>query len=555
MAVVTTHGLSAFSYRTQEPEYLAPDIDEIGKLGFTREHYEYDNAYNSAYVDNTPISLLPASAVTGKMQNSFKDDYYYRIHVNPTELQLGNLLSAQQREIEVWNAHFSSKLLSSIGESGTSGLELTEPETAPTTFGVLESRIYDLNISTQGAPVLNAVYTFNFPSESPTLTVTGTLVVIWPFIPQTRFTEQLEWKSDVVPSYNNEQVLALRHAPRQLLDYTFHLNEHQFSCLKAIGMGWSHQMFGIGVWAEATRVGNLSISDTTILFDTSYADYRDDDIILIWESDTKFEAVETLEILADRVNLKLPLTVDYTAPYVMPLRLAYALQGVKFKRGASTYIVARANFQITQSVDLSASLSYDTYKTKDVVTDRTVIQKSLNENIVRRVDIFDNGSGPIEVEVKNGWSEHIQVLNFDITTRSELWAVRGWLHSRYGKQKRFWLPSWNADLVLVSGVSSTSTTLTCTAIDYALYYDTKDIMIQKMDGTRLYNRVLSATTDSNGDEILLLENQVGEDLQVSDVDFISFMSHARFNTDRVRLQHSYADRVRISIPVVETPEE
>lgn len=555
MVAVTTHGTVTMEWRTEDPPNLAPGIHEIGKLGFAREHYTFDISGVSVETDNTPISLLPAAAVTccGK-SHSFVDDYYGRIHINPSIIALGNLLSAQIRDVEVWNSYFSPQLLSSLGESGTDGITLTQPAVPPTTFAELESRVYNLNISTNGSPVINAVYTFNFPLESPTLNVTGRRVVVWPFIPQTQHGETMEWLTDIIPSFNNEQRLALRPEPRQSFTYEFQLDERQFSRAKAICTQWAHRVYGIAVWSEATFIGALSAGATAVFLDTAYADYRENDIFLIWESDTKFEAVENLEVLADRLNLKLPLENAYTNAYVAPLRFARTLQGMDFRRRSDAYAIARGTFLVTQNADLGASVGYDTYRSKDVIPDRTIIVNDIRERISRQVDIFDNGSGPIEIEIKNNWVNNTQVISFDTVNREERWAARQWIHSRRGKQKGFWLPSWNVDLVSVVDVSAASTSLTCLPIGYPLYYGVKDIMIQRTNGTKLYNRILSASTDGSGNELLNLENPVGEDLTVADIEYICFMSHVRFNSDRIEVRHSYAGRATMSIPVIETPE-
>lgn len=557
MAAVTTHGLEDYDvYNKKDPPNLAPGLDEIGKLGFAREHYVQPNELGVATLtDNTPISFQPQAAVTSHgIEHSFLQDYYYRIHINPSTIALGNLLSAQSRNVEVWNSYFNSKLLSSLGQSGTGGITLTQPAIPPITFAALEAHTYVLNISTDGSTVINALYTFNFPDESPTLAVTGRRVVVWPFMPQTRHNESLEWKTDLIPTFNNEQRLALRPEPRQEFTYDFQLDEYQFSRAKAITTRWAHRVYGIAAWAETTYVGALSAGATAVFFDTVNADYRANDIFLIWESDTKFEAVENVEVLADRVNLVLPLENDYTDAYVAPMRFARTLRGINYRRRSNVYATARGTFLVTQNVDLGATVGYDTYRSKDVIPDQTIIVSDPRERISRAVDMFDNGSGPITVEIKNSWVNSTKMITFDTDTRAQRWAARQWIHSRRGRQKAFWLPSWNRDLNSLVDVSAAATSLTCSPIGYPLYYGVKDIMIQLTDGSRYYNRVLSATTDGNGDEILSLESAVGVDLPVADIDMICFMSHVRFDTDKVDIRHDYAGRAVISIPVKETPE-
>ena len=557
MASVTTHGAEVYGvYNKQDPPYIAPGIDEIGKLGFAREHYlSPEPAGKAAVTDNTPISFLPASSIVSHaVQASFLSDYYNRIHVLPGVLNVGNLLSSQSRDVEVWNAYFSGRLLSSISSSGADGVTVSQPESAPTTFGPLESRIYSFSISLNGPPSISSTYTLSFPSESPEIVITGSRVVIWPFMPQTRHTEGLEWKTDIIGTFNREQRLALRAAPRQSFVYEFILDEQQFSRAKAISTGWASRVYGAPVWSELTNVGPISAGASEIFLSTDYADYRAGGLLLIWQSDTELEAVEIVSVLADRLILALPVVSSYTQAYVAPVRLSRTLSGAQYTRRANVYATASVSFLVTENADLGSPSGYDQYRGLDVLHDPQVIIGNPVERIARSVDLFDNGSGPVAVEINNNWISSSKTISFDVDTREQRWSARQFLHSLRGRQKTFWLPSGNRDLIPLSDLGSASTSITCLPIGYSLYYAVTDIMILDVDGSRYYNRILSSTTDGSGNEVLALQNAVGADLLVSDIDSISFMSHVRLDSDKVDIRHEYGGRVTFSVPVKETPE-
>lgn len=493
-------------------------------------------------------------AISGQESRAFFWDFYNRIHLQPSAITLGNLTSSQLRDVTVWNAYTSPKLLSSVDASGTDGITLTQPVAPPTYFAPLEERTYQLNISTNGSPVIDAAYTFVFEGEAPVLSITGRRVVIWPFIPQTRHTEVLEWKTDLLPSFNKEQRLALRAAPRQAFTFEFQLDPYQFSRAKAIATQWAHRVYGIPVWSELTRVGALAAGMTYIPVDTSYADYRDDDLVVLWESDEKFVAVETTTIAAGQINLKLPLEISFTDAYVAPVRFARTPSGMAFDRNAHDITEAKVTFTVTQNADLGAGVGYPQYRGKDVLTDLPVIVGSMTERISRAIDEFDNGSGPVGVDIRNNWVQGRKAITFDTLTRQERWAARQWLHNRRGKQVGFWLPSWTPDLVLVESSPSGSGAIVVRPIGYPLYYGAKDIMIRKTTGEDLFMRVLGGSTDVNGNEQLSLEAPLVAELLMAEVEFISFISHVRLDTDRITLTHSNAGRATINVPIMETPE-
>jgi len=559
MAVVTTYALVDFDARKQ------PRPNEVA--GITDPFFA-DQSYPNRWpmldtealgkvdvTDNLPIDLEPKAAVSSWHMPTFLDDYYFRVHVKPGVIALGNLLSAQVRTVEVWSAYLGPKLLSSIAQSGTEGITFTQPVAPPTYFAALESRTYTVSISTNGPPIVDAIYSFHFPSETPTLSITGRRVVLWPFVPDTGYDETMEWKTDLLDSFNNEQRLALREAPRQTFSHEFLLDEQQFSRAKAIGTQWAHNVYGIAVWDEVTPLLNgLTAGSSFIAFDTANADYRDDDLIMLWASDTNLAALEITTVTPTGVNLKLPLDKNWPKCYIAPLRFARTLSGVEYSRAANKYITAKAQFLVTQNKDLGDNGSFPTYRGKPVMTDRSAVVGDLSEKIVRTIDMFDNGSGPIQIDIASNWVRFMQTISFIKNNKADVWKLRKWIHARRGKQRAFWLPSWNRDLVILQNVASTASSITVSPIGYPLYYTVKDIMIQLLNGTRIFARVTSGSTDNDGNEALSLSAQIGTTFATTDIDFVCFMSHVRFDTDLVTFNHRDVGQVSTSIALAETPE-
>lgn len=554
---ITTHALIVFdTWRPIDAEFSASaetmtPVNVVEPFG----NYSTPAGFFGSLIDNTPISE-PQFSFFGRRGPSFLDDYYFRIHIIPGQLVLGNLLSAQIRNVEVWNSYLDPNLLSSVGQVGTDGITLQQPQTPPTFFAALEARTYTLSINTNGPPVIDATYSFNFQTEQPTLKVTGRRVVLWPFIPETGHDETMEWKTDILPSYKNEQRLALRQAPRQAFRHSFLLDPEQFSRAKAISTQWAHRVYGIPAWAEVSLLeGGLTAGTTFIPFDTSFADYRNDDLILLWSSDKRLIALEITTVTPSGVNLKLPLEENWPECYVAPLRFARTLSGVEYSRTSNEYVVASAAFDVTQNIDLGTDAGFPAYRGKPVMIDRSAVVGDLRERIARTVDVFDNGSGPLLIDTQTDWVRNLQTLSFSKRTRQDIWNLRRWIHARRGRQRGFWMPSWNKDLVILEDVGPTGSALTIRPIGYPLYYGIKDIMIQLRNGTRLFVRATSGATNPEGNEVLALSGQVGTGFTAANVEFACFMTHCRFDSDRVTFRHGDAGRVTVSIPIAETPEQ
>lgn len=557
MAVLTGILIKGLLFTSFNPRISADghDFDRIGFPYFIEDVFSPVLAGPVSYTAD--VSVPARREVPGAKLNSYLQDYYFRVHVRPSEVNLGNMLSAETRQVEVWNAYTVSKNLASITALNADNLNLVDPLSLPDTFSANESRIYTLSIPIEGSPAINATYLFNFPSESPPLRIVGQRVVVWPFVPQTKFRERLEWLTDILQPYAAEQRLALRVAPRQSLQYDFQLDPWQYSRAKALSSAWAFRVYGIGVWAEATRLGAVLSGVTSVNLNTTNADYRANDIILLWESDTKFLAVEITSIASGAISLKKPLAMSFLNAFVMPLRVARTLQGSEFSRSNTDITKMRATFQVDRNKDLAGSgyvSAFPQYRGKDVLIDRSVVLGELSERISRSLDIFDNGSAPIVVIPSRGYMDRRETLTFDPQNRTEVWAMRKWLHARRGKQKTFWLPSWNNDLALVKNILASDITISVKGINYASYYGVTDIMVQRTDGTRAFKRALSGAVDVNGDDVLTLESAFGVAIPISSVAFISFIRHVRFDSDSLDLAHDYAGRVSLTVPVIEVPE-
>lgn len=557
MAVITSYYEGSVLYNRKVSYDQIVGIDNSVSFNNIKPRGFYtigDPAYSSV-TNNLPIDIEPKATLTTSKYPTFFDDYYYRVHVNPNVLDLGNMLSSQSRNVEVWSAYFIDNTLTSITQNATDGITMLEPIAVPTVFNPLESRIYVFNITTNGPPILDADFMFNFASESVDLNVIGRRVVIWPFIPETGAKEGLNWKTDVIGCFSSEQRIALREAPRQSFSYEFLLDNSQFSRAKAITSQWAHRVYGIPVWSEISKIeATVSAGSSFIPFDTTYADYRDYDLVILWSSDTLQEALEINTVIPTGVNLKLPLISSWTNFYIAPLRFARTPSGIEFNRTSNKYIGASSKFEITQNKALPNEGSFPMYRGKVILTDRSAVVGGITERITRTVDTFDNGSGLIEIDIQNNWVRHLQEISFVKTTRQSIWQLRQWIHARRGKQKSFWLPSWNNDLEVVQTVSSAATAITVKPISYSLFYTVKDIMIKLLNGAEIYLRIMSASTDINGNEVLALSTSVGYDFNTTDVDFICFMSHCRLDTDQITINHIDNNHIETSIIVMETPE-
>lgn len=520
--------------------FVADDTLEIGG------YYSLQSgSANYIYV----VALASPRIIPAVKSISFYDDYYNRIHTAPNPMDLGNLLSDQIRELTVWNSYTTSQLLSTLTEQDTDGITVLSPDPAPTTYAPFEERTYIVNTSTIGPPTIDATLTFSFPDGLHNVSIIGTRVVLWRWIPDGEYKENLEFYTHILKTRSSEQRIAMREAPRQSFDLSFTKRDHEFTEIKIAAKEWVARLWGCPVWREQSTV-SAAATATAINFDTTSADYRDGGLVMLWETPDKAAAVEIDTVRVDGIDLSLPLSDDWTNALVMPLRLARIKGGVDISRKGAGITNLSASFHVTDNVNLSES-AYIQYLGYDVFTDEQVVQGGLSERISVPIQEFDNGSGPVVVETLQDFTDFSKSIGRLIADKAGLWTFRKWLHSRMGKQKAFWLPSWNKDFVVVADITALAVLIAVQDVDASLYVSVPfDIMLKTTDGNIQYRRV-SNISRVDGIEYLTIDSAVGA-ITTAEVDICCLMALCRLNADKIELNHD--THTKTTIPVIEVPD-
>lgn len=505
---------------------------------------------------NLPVSTAPVD-LDATLSGAWFDDYYYRIHVVPSTIDVGNLTAYQERDVVVWNAYLEPKTLTGVTEAGdTDGMALVGPEAPPTVFAGTEERTYTFSISTEGPPAIDASYVFDFTgANTASLSVSGSRTTMWPFIPRAGWSESLAWKTDIIPSFGKEQRLAIRTAPRQSFAYQHHLNPREFSRAKAIATDWVHRVFGVPVWGERTKIVSLASGATFIPFSTAYADYRNGGLVALWESSESIEAAEIDTVASNGINLKRQLTRGFANVFVAPVRFCRAFSGFDFSRRTSASNDLDLEFDATDNVALPADPSV-TYRGYPVLDYCPLIVTPLDERISRAVDVFDNEQGRRDVEVQSNWASRRYTVAMRKGSRAAVWSIRQWLHSRRGRQKAFWLPSLNADAILAQPTGINPATLTINHIGVGRFYHSAiDLLIWLADGTKHYAQVVDSAVDVNGNEVLVLSAAISSpSIAPADVRRISIMSLVRLDADTVKITYDAAGYATMTVPAIGVPD-
>lgn len=525
-----------------------------------------------------PVPGPPPGTIGSVLPAGVGDAWFDRIHVIPRSIVLGNILTLTSVTIDIYNAylyqdHYLQAFTNNAGD-GTSvvntftitstGSTVVTPgfPTLPALLPAQRSLLMTFQATADGAPVIDS--TLDFDTSEPyliTVPITGTRVVVFPFEPEAPLTERLIFLTDVFVAIDGtEQRVSNRTAPRQEFDLVLIREDgNERQKVDNLLFDWQSRVFGVPIWTEPAYLTSAAAAAATSLNvnSTTLSDFRSDGLLIVFESEDKFDTVEIDSIGPTSINLSNGLVNSYPiGTRVMPIRLMVTNAPASEKK----YAVNLAEFALTMKVldndvDLSDLTGWPTHASKVLLSDPNAIEETLDGTIERQITVFD-GAGTGKFSQASTWTraKHNTKKTFISTSRSSLWAIRKLLHALRGKQVSFFLPTFTKDVTLAATYASGGSALTVSNTGYTRYAKQRspkvDIRITLTDGT-VFDRTITASSEINAaTEQLTLSSSIAQTIPVASVARIEFLEKVRIDSDTITIQHQNAiGQAKISFPV------
>lgn len=522
------------------------DISSFGQVNFaTAIQVTYAMRYlMGGGVANLPVLHLTRSA-TGQYKYLFGHDWYNRIHVNPSSVGLGNIISQVTKTVEVWNAYFTPELLSQVVEQGTSGMTLTGPQAAPTTFGSLQSRIYTLTVDLQGSANIAASYAFQFPSESPALTVTGARLLTWRYLPDWKggITDSYEWLTDVMTAYDGtEQRVQLRKFPRQILEYEAVALDAQRLKMMNEARVWQSRKWAVPIWTDGRKLtADASIGDTRLYLDTTQAQFEVGGFIGVLSDDVLTSEAGTIQnVQPTYVDLALPIgTAWKKTTRVYPLRVGTLHANETYSKPTIMETRLRAQFTFDSSkLHFTPSELGSTYLGYPVLEGQQHNWlESMQMTIDHKMQEYDYLIGKKYWEFENNTPTGSYELAIPLTGRDQINAFKSWLHARAGRLTPFWMPLPDHAFFVTQPIAANGNAIFVKNLGFTdmggPQQGRRDIRIELMNGTTIYTRITSSTVIDQTTERLLVADQFVSTIDPASIRKLTFMTLSRVDADKV----------------------
>jgi len=494
--------------------------------------------------DNRPVDV-EGSLQVGQVCPGFVEDFYNRVHVTPNVLELGNLVSAQVRTFEVWNAFFASNNnISLIAQGDTSGIILTEPAIPPTLYAALEAKEYSLDIGLTGPPTIDVVYTWLFDTESRTLILTGQRVIIWAFSPDwsDAVVERYEFLTQIIEADDgSENRNRLRTHPRRSLEYRILID--------------SARLFAVPIWTDCARTTTLTpIGDFVIDIDTTdFTSFKVGGIAIFFIDQRTTEAVEIASIGATTLVLaRATLQAWPIGSRIYPALAGRMVEDQSLTQPTADIDLLSIKFDFVDNEIIPAVDSPTAYrddfvleKTPNRVTDLSLLYQS-------KYGLVDFGIDVPFVDDRSGYPDVVTSFEFVEESREQIWFWKEWMHSRAGKHTRFYFASQSKDFIPLKGIDSTDGSITVQDYEYRNFYNfalgKRDIVIFAHTGEIFYRRITSAVSTTPGEELLGIDAPTGFTITLANLKLISFLHPCRVDADSMEFAWDSTEISHVSFP-------
>jgi len=527
-------------------EYMADELKYI--VDYWPGHWSIaPNAVTGSLTINQPIPQFPLT-LNGWVTDTYLQDFYFRIHIEPNPLLLGLILSTTIKTVEVWNSSLTSKTLNSITTLFAEGLSLSG-YTMPLVYTPLLAKTYSIEASITGPPVINASYIFNFVDISLVLSVLGQRITIIGTMPLAKQNITREFLTDVIFSKNTETRSIVRKIPRESQTVTYPIkNAESYSKLKAKFQKIGSYALGVPTWETFSFLDFVAAGGITLSLPTANKEFRVGDFIILWQNENKYEALQIESIDATTLYFNSVISDNYRPCYVAPILIAKALNGFEFARKAPDKVKLKVTYTIVKPYFEQTWTAPTMFLNLPVLEGKHVILGSFTDKFNRKTTEVDFGIGELTNYPSENTTKLEQQLTFLATTKTEKHLVKrkiDWLQGRY---KEFYMDSGINDLITLQGnLNIGAFSVTVKAAGWSIY-GFKHI---KIVGDTIQYKEVSTVTAGSAPNTEIINFVSSLTVAISNITGIQAMRKYRINSDRIELSHDGRNLMTVSTPIRE----
>lgn len=542
--------LAAYDQRTtsnlDEPRgYLGPVYPNKGALDLQVEQPLVSG--DMSWGDSPPHSWV----VGGTKTKDFGEDWYYRYHIIPAQLDLGNILSASQREIILWNAFFDQRTLSAANVLAGQGVQLTLPPGVSIPYEVdpLEQLKFQLNVSLSGPPTIDNRLRFVIEGFTFDIPITGRRIVLFPFRPDWRspMDETFEAKSWVLEAANGDEQSGSVWGShlRRTLEYNVLLTNQDQQTFENLLFTWSSRFFGVPHWAEETQLeAAVNPGGLELVFDVDGRSFEPGGFLVLYNDAYDNEIREIESISGNVVTLATGVLARWEeGTKVYPCSVGLMPDTVAGAYETSCALRAAVSFEMEPSATMPNVRQNEPpllYRGVELYMGPLNWRGPVAFNYTSGRTKIDAGTGKFSVTAANDFSRASRQHQWIVDTLDAAKSFRAWLGRRQGRAVPCYMPSGREDFTVTTVINPGDLTIDVEENFYAnlvaAHPARRDLIVQLWDGQFFPRRILGAAQIVEGGIRLQIDEALGVVAQPEDIMRVSLLNLYRLAGDQVTLR-------------------
>lgn len=529
---------------------LSIELNALGEGAFAPAAYARERLTAGAGAFRAPEALRwPA---TGRLAHRFAEDLFDRVHVLPTALSLGNVVSELTREVAVWNAWRTvPQTLTALRLEGDAGSTLAAPGALPLALRPLQERVLTLTVGLDGPPVIDAVAGLSFADGATwSIRIDGLRLQAWTLPPNWSepLTETLAWLTDVqIAVAGTVTRTPLREAPHRSWEFAVLADRVERRWVEHALFDWTARVWALPVFVDTTRLGAPLVAGAVeVPVDATGLDFAVGSLAMLWRDVATYELVEAAQIANGRMTLRAPTRRAWqVGTRLIPCRTARLTDAPELRRHTDRLMSTQLRFEATEPCDWPPALPATRYRGFPVLEHRPDETRDPSAILARRFGLLDGDVGRTQVDDASGLAWTTQSHAWRLFGRAERAAHRGLLYGLQGRAEALWLPTWTDDLDVIETIGETALTLTVAAcgVSRSLRQQAgrRHVRIELIDGTVFY-RAIEASSEfplANGEisERLRMDTALGLVVTPERVRLVCWLALVTLAGDTVELRH------------------
>jgi hypothetical protein len=369
--------------------------------------------------------------------------------------------------------------------------------------------------------------------------------------PQANIVETLEWKTSILKSHNGtEQRIKIRKSPRQYFKLKLILNNDKINTqFDSVIHAWQKENWLIPIWTEFVRhTEDINAHDFEINVDTTFADFRDSNKAMIWQSQDNWEVVSVTTKTNDKLNLDYSVLSNYSGEkFIIPVRTAYVTSYSRKEKQNSPISIVELVFSVYDNINIIDYEIENSYDSFDLLTIPAFMNNTHEEISDGDILLMDFKTGIFKVDSNTDFNIVTQNHIFFNDSKQSCWKFRQFLHYLCGRQKSVLIPTFRDDIIQANSIEFDDSFVEIENIKLAenmgfnklrkyigFYFNNGNLIIRKIENIEELN---------DEKEKITFNYILGNDapIEVGDCK-ICFVDKCRLSSDRVEIKWPNAHR-------------